>query len=127
MSQATANRCGMRCLCGTNVCLTFAPPDRIIEADGKRWTFEWHNFCGPVVLNKRGDPASIQPPERSPFWRAVTLWKRQGERVKDGLCVWEEPPGTAWINVGGRNWAPVGTELANKFGRGEPVMRKAEL
>ena len=65
-------------------------PDRWLSAGGKLWRFEDHPHCGPVVLaSKTGDPATTQPPERSPFWTHVNAWYAQGKRTQTvGDKVW---------------------------------------
>ena len=72
-------------------------PDRVIlDARGRRWLFEDHPHCGPVVIGKKGDPLENQPPENSPFWEAVDHWYSQGKRIKEPIagkawCVWDRP------------------------------------
>ncbi len=71
------------------LCLLTGGPTYEIEADGKRWFFEWNWYAGPTVLNRNTHaPIVTQPGEKSPFWDAVVWWSRQGRRMKDGLCVW---------------------------------------
>jgi hypothetical protein len=70
---------------------------------------EDHRYCGPIVINKAGDPLEVQPPEGSPFWDAVTLWYAQGKRTKDPKtgeiwCVWDKPTMQKMRHLGGRHY-----------------------
>lgn len=53
----------------------------ISDISGRVWRFEWHHFCGPMVVGTRGEPMARQPGTRSPFWLALTAW--QDERKKE--------------------------------------------
>ncbi|MEN6585743.1 MAG: hypothetical protein ABFE02_06800, partial [Sulfuricella sp.] len=55
------------------------PDISIIDGRSRKWRFEDHPYCGPVVIGKNGDPLENQPPESSPFWEAVNCWYRQGK------------------------------------------------
>ena len=91
--------------------ISWAGPTRAItDAKGKRWTFEMHHYCGPIVLNKRGDPMERQPGERSPFWYAVTRWAQGGHRLNGIECVWEEEPKPVLEHIGGKHYRVVGWE-----------------
>jgi hypothetical protein len=46
----------------------------VTDAKGRRWTFEQHPWCGPIVLRKDGQPKSRQPGSRSIFWPAYQAW-----------------------------------------------------
>ena len=93
--------------------ILFAGPERIIvDRNGKKWRFEDHRYCGPIVLDKSGDPLDNQPSADSPFWPAIDLWHQQGKRVKpDGFggawCVWEKPTMQKMRHVGGNNYVLV--------------------
>ena len=65
------------------------PFQKIIDATGKEWFFEMHKYCGPFQLKKNGDPRSRQPNEGSVFWVIVSQWAQQGQKVKDGYCVYD--------------------------------------
>lgn len=83
-------------------CILTGGPTYTIVADGHRWTFEDHPYCGPSVIGKRGDVLSNQPVARSQFWRACELWRAQGKRVDaGGLCAWSEPPPERWLQIVG--------------------------
>lgn len=78
----------------------------VIEAAGKSFRFEDSDRFGPALVNKRGDPlAKPYPSERSPFWRAHRIWKRQGRRLaEDGAtCIWDEPKPTTVRMIGRRD------------------------
>lgn len=72
-----------------------------IQVDGKRFHFEWHSFCGPVNLNKNGDPAKLQPQR---FLYAASQWNAQGRKMENGLCVWYYEPEPILKHMGGRNY-----------------------
>lgn len=80
-------------------------PDRkIIDENGKEWIFEDHPYCGPSVLNKKGDPADKQPGPKSPFWICVNLWYAQGKKVVDGLCIWQPVRKEKWKHIAGKHY-----------------------
>ena len=86
--------------------ISFAGPERmIIDAKNRLWRFEDHRYCGPIVIDKNGDPKE-QPHESSPFWDAVTHWYQQGKKIdeKSGICVWQKPTVEKLRHIGGRNY-----------------------
>jgi hypothetical protein len=56
---------------------------KLKDAKGKTWYFEWHNGCGLLMTNKKGDVIDGYPPEDSPFWPAFNLWD-DGRRAGEG-------------------------------------------
>ncbi len=62
--------------------ISFVDEGEIVDATGKRWRFEVDRYFGaPQVLRRDGQPAAVQPPERSPFWPAFAVWSRaRGKR-----------------------------------------------
>ena len=82
-------------------------PTRIILDGRRKWRFEDHPHCGPVVIDKEGTPID-QPPEDSAFWTAVELWYAQGKRTqKAGVetwCVWDKPTMQKMWHLGGRHY-----------------------
>ena len=87
-------------------------PEFTISVAGKRYLFEMHPYCGPNVLNRRtGEPLEHQP---MPFLEAASLWAQQGQRVEDGLCVWNYKPKKILKHLGGRNYQILGYEQAEK-------------
>lgn len=91
--------------------ISLAGPTRTItDAKGNRWTFEMHHYCGPIALNKRGDPMEGQPGERSPFWHAVTRWAQGGHRLNGIECIWEEEPKPVLEHIAGKHYRVVGWE-----------------
>lgn len=66
--------------------ISFAGPTRTIMIDGKAIKFEMHRYCGPSMLNKRGDPLAHQPVW---FLEAASRWCQQGEKIENGLCVYD--------------------------------------
>ncbi len=76
-----------------HVCLLVGGPTRSIRAGGKTWQFEDNHRFGPAVLLRDGSIKPSQPGERSPFWKAVSLWAQQGRRLNDdGSCRWDHAP-----------------------------------
>jgi hypothetical protein len=85
--------------------ISWGGPDRqITDATGKVWSFEDHPRCGPIVLNKRGDPDDKQPGQRSPFWHAWGCWNDQGKRLEGERCVWDEPAVCVVEHMAGRHY-----------------------
>jgi hypothetical protein len=89
------------------VCILTGGPTLKISVKGKVYSFEDHPYCGPVVLTRRGDPASVQP---MAFLKAASLWYAQGKRVEGGLCRWDHEPKEILKHLGGRHWQIVGHE-----------------
>lgn len=76
-----------------------------LTAFGKTYHFEWHNYCGPMfVAPKTGRELKRPPGTKSPWWKAFSLWDRQGKRTKDGECVWT--PGETCSECGGKGHVP---------------------
>jgi len=92
--------------------ISYAGPTRVItDAMGKRWTFEMHHYCGPIVLNRSGDPAPRQPAEKSPFWEAVTRWEQGGQKLNEvGECVWEPEKKPILQHIAGKHYRVTGWE-----------------
>ena len=84
-----------------------------ISENSKKWMFEDHPTCGPVVLNKNGDPLNNQPGEMSKFWEIVSLWYAQGKQTKqvnnENWCIWEKPTMPKMRHIGGNNYELVTT------------------
>jgi len=91
--------------------ISYAGPTRFVtDAKGKRWTFEMHHYCGPIVLNRSGDPVERQPGERSPFWHAVTRWAQGGHRLAGSECIWEEEKRQILEHIAGKHYRVMGWE-----------------
>lgn len=91
--------------------ICFAPPEQRIRVGERVFVFEFHDYLGPTVLGKNGDPLKNQPGKRSTFWPALEAWLAGGRRVdENGVCVWEpvpaEPPPQVGVDgivhIGGR-------------------------
>ncbi len=96
----------------TLIHVSYGGPDRILYLNGKKWRFEDHPYCGPIVVDKNGDPLKVQPPEGSPFWECVSYWYQQGKRIKENgrdapWCVWDKPTIQKMRHVGGNNYVLV--------------------
>ena len=54
-----------------------------------RWDvlFEFHDHLGPMPVTKTGNGRNLGP--RHPFWRAVTLWSKQGKRSENGRAIYD--------------------------------------
>lgn len=97
----------MSCLSGC-VCILRGDPDTYqLRVGGRIFRFEFSDLFGPLVVGKR-DQEIKQPGEKSSFWPAVTLWKRQGKRIRDGFCLWTPEPVEILQHLGGRNYKIVG-------------------
>lgn len=82
-------------------------PMHKISVGGKIYDFEMHPYCGPAVLNRKGEPLKHQP---RGFLEAASLWAQQGRQVEDGLCVWHHEPKPILQHLGGRNYLIIGEE-----------------
>lgn len=78
-----------------------------ISVGGRIIEFEMHPYCGPNILNKRGEPSEKQPMD---FLKAASLWAQQGKRMEDGLCRWDHEPKPIKRHLWGNNWEIVGWE-----------------
>ncbi len=50
--------------------------------NGRKWRWEFHDFCGPSFLKKNGDPRDCQPGEKHPVWKAFNKWFKKYEKSK---------------------------------------------
>lgn len=82
-------------------------PMRRISVNHKIIEFEMHPYCGPTILNRKGEPAAKQPHD---FLHAASLWAQQGQRIEDGLCRWDHEPKEIVKHIGGRHWKLIGYE-----------------
>ena len=64
----------------TFVHVSYAGPIHTVTVNGKPMRFEFHRFCGPVVLNKDDSPRKNQPGERHPFWKEFDKWFQANKR-----------------------------------------------
>lgn len=79
----------------------------ICDDAGKLWRFEDSDRFGPSLIKKNGDIAKNPwPPEKSPFWRAHRIWRRQGRRVAEdkSTCIWDEPRPMVIRRIGGKHY-----------------------
>lgn len=59
-------------------------PFVITAADDRSYRFEDSERFGPALLKQNDElKADPWPPEKSPFWLAHRLWRKQGRRVAD--------------------------------------------
>lgn len=80
---------------------------RKISVDGKIYEFEMHPYCGPCLLNKKGNPIDLR---KTPikFLEAVSLWVQQGQLIEDDLCRWGREPEEILEHLGGKHYRIVG-------------------
>ena len=88
-------------------CVDCGGPMLKISVGGKVIEFEMHPYCGPNILNRKGEPLATQPHD---FLVAASLWAQQGRRMEDGLCRWDHPPKEILKHLGGRHWQILGYE-----------------
>ena len=88
-------------------CVDCGGPMLKISVGGKVIEFEMHPYCGPNILNRKGEPLANQPDD---FLTAASLWAQQGQRMEDGLCRWDHPPKEILKHLGGRHWQILGYE-----------------
>jgi hypothetical protein len=115
-------------VCNCLTCGSGEDRNYLIRVGGREWFFEWHHYCGPMVIHRRTWAEVTQPGERSPFWQAVQNWHEQGRRIDDaGFCVWEPTPEPQYVHLGGRNYAIVPDGMTPEqvladFGAGPPSL-----
>lgn len=93
-----------RCIHIPNGILTVGGDTIRLSAYGKTFYFEWHNYLGPMFVTKRGSELKNPPGERNPWWKAFSLWDRQGKRTRDGECLWDA--GTTCHECNGKGHVP---------------------
>ncbi len=55
--------------------ISFAGPVyEVVDANGKKWHFEYHPYLGPTLITMKGEPFKRFPSEHSPFWEAFGQW-----------------------------------------------------
>lgn len=86
-------------------CILTGGPEFDIQVEGERYHFEMHPYCGPNVLTEKGEPAANQP---IPFLKAASLWDQQGQRLEDGLCIWDHEPKPILQHIGGKHYRVLG-------------------
>jgi hypothetical protein len=80
---------------GVRAILTVGGPVREISVRGKRWRFEMHSYCGPMLMDLKGDALKREP---GYVLNAISLWAQQGQRLEQRpepnppLCVWDHEP-----------------------------------
>ncbi len=97
------NEFGHTGIVGNGICIdSWGAGPFVIAVGKKKWRFEDSDRFGPLLISARDEPLSNPyPPERSRFWRAHRIWKRQGRRTKDGvICIWDEPKPTKYRKIG---------------------------
>lgn len=75
-----------------------------ISVRGIIYEFEMHPYCGPNILNRKGEPLKHQPIS---FLKAASLWSQQGQRIENGLCRWDCDREPILVHLGGKNWKVV--------------------
>ena len=82
-------RPGKAPICGV---LTVDPTvTAIIAVNGRGLRLGWSDRWGPYLADQHGDPAKREPGPNHEFWRAASLWNRQGKRIENGTAIWHEP------------------------------------
>lgn len=84
-----------------------------ISVGGKVFEFEMHWYCGPTLLNAKGEPIDLNKHPKA-FLEAVSLWAKQGKRMENGLCRWDHEPEEIREHLGGRHWKIVGYHPAKR-------------
>lgn len=47
------------------------------------WTrFEDHHYCGPIFVDRHGEPLTNQPKSTDAVWSHVNAWYQQGRKFK---------------------------------------------
>ena len=72
------------------LCLLTGGKMHKISVGGRIIEFEMHRYCGPNILNRKGEPLKNQPAD---FLHAASLWAQQGQKVdENGLCIYYHEP-----------------------------------
>lgn len=105
----------MPCIPIANGILTIGGPTYRIMAGGKEFRFElpW----GSLVVVGENDEEIKDPPMRSPFWKAVELWREQGKKIgADSFCIYDPDLEEVEIleHLGGRNYKVIGYETVGE-------------
>jgi hypothetical protein len=106
--------------------LNMAPPTLKIRSGGQEFQFEFHEYLGPSMVGKRGDPIRGFPPQRSPFWDALHWWIKQGKRVDaEGNCIFEHEMQLVQIleQIGRRSYRVL-SAVGTRRERGSPPARR---
>lgn len=116
MSEEITTAGDRYCLRTPNGTLSMSGPTLTIDVAETVYRFEWSRRFGPAVLGKRGEILSKQPSERSPFWKAIGDWQKQGCWVRGEECVYEPIPkeDPDMVQVGKRTY--VHKSIAKKLG-----------
>lgn len=86
----------------------------VIEVDGESFHFDFSDRFGPLVTTKAGRECK-EPDPKHKFWRAITLWEKQGKRVTGGRAIWEYPPPDKLLRLGGKNYCEDTPDNRKKF------------
>ncbi len=72
---------------GDGICIdVWGAGPYIISAAGHDFRFEDSDQYGPLIIEKNGEPAVVQPGERSPFWARHKTWVENGRKTAgDGV------------------------------------------
>jgi hypothetical protein len=63
---------------GGSPCVVSMPDDYgQARVNGQVWRWDWHNYLGPIFLNKDGSDKKRQPGPKHPVWRAVARWQKK--------------------------------------------------
>jgi hypothetical protein len=69
---------------------------------GGLFRFDWSEQFGPLPTRKDGGERLLGP--RHKFWRAVSLWNLQGQRVDGKRAIWHEPKQPVFEKRGQRSF-----------------------
>lgn len=64
--------------------------------------FEWSERFGPLPVTNAGRERALG--HRHPFWRDVSLWNVQGQRMDGRVAIWHEPRKPIMKHLGGRHY-----------------------
>lgn len=69
--------------------LSIGGPTLRMTVSGEPFYFEMGSYCGPLFTDKDGNCFGHQPNEHHLFWTHFEAWMRQGQKVVNGICVYE--------------------------------------
>jgi hypothetical protein len=92
----------------------------LLKDGDKTWSFEFSSRFGPLLLDSKGGPKTIQPTSpRNPFWKPFNAWLSQGKQVEKGVAIWRKPLPMVLRQIAGRHY-----KIEENGEDGGEIMRK---
>jgi hypothetical protein len=68
---------------GSRTFVDYADGEGSAIVNGRKWRWEFHEYCGPMFVRADGYPRKNQCPTVKAVWDAFTRWHKQYERAKN--------------------------------------------